>query len=312
MRSDILFSVIIPVYNAEKYINECIDSILSQSFREYELILVDDGSTDKSLTVCQKYANNDFRIKVFHQENAGVSRARNKGIEIATGSYVLFADADDYYLPDAFQIFMTYLKRSNADAIVSDAIKVGKVDGGRFIGKDYDEFFNDNPIIHIPRHALWGYLLNKEIIDNFNIRFVEGLAYSEDSIFLMNYLLKCKTLQTISQPLYAYRIHPDSVCQSENYIKIVKNQLKAANLIEILRTEGGKNRVQCNFLLSQEQSKRYNALGQLFKTSQLSYKIRILSYYYKERGFFYASREVISYLLFRFFEKYSTKKYFSK
>lgn len=93
-------SIIVPVYKAEKYLNRCIDSILAQTFTDWELLLIDDGSTDRSGDICDEYAKKDTRIRVFHKENGGVSSARNLGLDSAQGEWVTFIDADDYILPD--------------------------------------------------------------------------------------------------------------------------------------------------------------------------------------------------------------------
>lgn len=102
-------SIIVPVYNTEKYLSACLDSILTQSFTDFELLLVDDGSTDKSGEICDEYAQKDSRIRVFHKENGGVSSARNLGIEEAVGDYLHFVDADDIVLSGAYEYLNTVI-----------------------------------------------------------------------------------------------------------------------------------------------------------------------------------------------------------
>ena len=104
-----MISVIVPVYNVENYIHHCVDSILSQSFSDFELLLIDDGSNDKSGLICDEYARKDSRIKVYHKENGGVSSARNLGIEKANGEWICFIDADDYVRQDFFSDIQQYL-----------------------------------------------------------------------------------------------------------------------------------------------------------------------------------------------------------
>ena len=113
-----LLSVIVPVYKAEKYIHKCISSILNQTFKDLELILVDDGSPDNSGVICDEYATKDSRVKVFHQENGGVCVARNTGLDNATGEYVFFVDSDDYILTDTLETLYTDVLNHNADIAV--------------------------------------------------------------------------------------------------------------------------------------------------------------------------------------------------
>ena len=113
-------SIIIPVYNAEKYLNKCIDSILNQSFKDFELLLIDDGSKDLSGKICDKYAEVDERVKVFHIQNGGPAKARNLGIKYATGIYIEFVDADDELIPEALEN-LYILTKNNPDIIIADS-----------------------------------------------------------------------------------------------------------------------------------------------------------------------------------------------
>ena len=106
-----LISVIVPVYNAEKYISKCIDSILSQTFKDFELILINDGSTDNSDLICDKYASIDNRVKVFHKKNGGAGSARNLGIQKASGDWVMFVDSDDWIEPECLDICSKKLRK---------------------------------------------------------------------------------------------------------------------------------------------------------------------------------------------------------
>ena len=106
----IMLSVIIPVYNVEKYLRKCVDSILLQDFANMEVILVDDGSPDNSGAICDEYAEKDARVKVIHKENGGVSSARNTGLDVAQGKYIAFVDSDDYLLPNSFQPNVEYME----------------------------------------------------------------------------------------------------------------------------------------------------------------------------------------------------------
>ena len=108
-------SVIVPIYNAEKYLHRCVDSLLAQSFQDFELILVDDGSSDSSPQICDAYAATDTRIKAFHQKNQGVSSARNFGLDMATGRFCTFIDSDDWIELDMYETMMNSLEKNDAD-----------------------------------------------------------------------------------------------------------------------------------------------------------------------------------------------------
>ena len=118
-----MLSVIIPVYQAEQVLEKCIDSVLAQSFQDLEIILVDDGSTDRSGVICDNYAKQDSRIKVIHKKNAGVSAARNSGLSLASGEYIAFVDSDDYLEPNMYQSMMDKMLKYNCDVVMCDCIK---------------------------------------------------------------------------------------------------------------------------------------------------------------------------------------------
>ena len=122
-----IISVIVPVYNVEKYLNRCIDSILAQTFSDFELLLIDDGSKDKSGEICDQYAEKDDRIKVLHKENGGASAARNTGIDHAVGEYIMFADSDDYIGRNMLESLLGLIERQNDWAISSmEMVEDGK------------------------------------------------------------------------------------------------------------------------------------------------------------------------------------------
>lgn len=130
-------SAIVPVYNSEKYVEQCIESILSQTYQDWELILVDDGSKDNSLSILQEYANRDTRIHVIHQENKGPGIARNVGVDYATGDYIVFIDSDDRVYKDYFNL----LSNKKEDVVFIDVNQVDK--NGNIIKKEYMSSYNN-------------------------------------------------------------------------------------------------------------------------------------------------------------------------
>lgn len=127
-----IISIVVPVYNVEKYLDRCIESILAQSFKDFELILVNDGSSDSSAFICDKYKGMDKRVKVIHKENGGLSDARNKGIEIATGKYIGFVDSDDYIDKDMYLQLYELIEMHSADIAICDAVLVSDFEQPKF------------------------------------------------------------------------------------------------------------------------------------------------------------------------------------
>lgn len=221
-------SIIIPVYNAEAYLRECLDSIMAQSFDdEYEVILVNDGSKDGSLSICEEYAKKHKNTTVLTGKNAGVSAARNKALDIAKGKWLLFVDADDKLLPNALTILYARASTTGADIILANAVKLEGTKYSRPIHKLPNETL-PNVIFHIKHFALWGYLIRREVVHTHHLRFIEGLAYSEDRIFIYQLVRYCQTIAYADTPVYAYRINTMSVCQSKNGLRKAKHHFLAA------------------------------------------------------------------------------------
>lgn len=215
-----LVSIIVPVYKAEKYLPTCIDSILAQTYENFEVILIDDGSPDTSGAICDKYTQEDSRIKVIHQENAGVSTARNAGINIATGDWILFIDSDDYieteYISSLIKaskpntlIIQGYKAVSSNHSISVKILKEMQYDRGNIA-----ELFA-NPQFYEYGHP-FGKLYNSYIIKQNHIRFNKKLSYAEDLIFLLNYILHIDCISYINGAYYNYTINTYSLSKQIN------------------------------------------------------------------------------------------------
>lgn len=207
-------SIIIPVYNVEKYICQCLDSILAQTFQNYEVILVDDGSSDSSPAICDKYVQNDNRFRVIHQKNQGVSVARNNGIEICSGEFISFVDSDDWLEP---LYISTLMEQSEDSDLVFFSHIVHSEDGlkAEYHLEDktiYNEDDKEKYIIHMFDNLIgidfygftWNKLFKREIILDHCIRFVSGLNLYEDEIFTHDYIQYAKKIRSISTSLYNY------------------------------------------------------------------------------------------------------------
>lgn len=207
------FSIIVPVYNAEQYLDKCIESILTQTYKNFELLLIDDGSTDSSGDICDKYSNTDVRVKVIHKNNAGVSVARNDGMEKAKGTYICFIDSDDW-------IESNYLERIQAEMETCDILFFGCVwhyeDGltlslcppsspcrKNIYRAIYRLLQNKSDLSYFG--YTWNKVFRKDIIDMFAIRFVENLSIMEDEVFSLTYCNHAHSLKVISDPIYHYR-----------------------------------------------------------------------------------------------------------
>lgn len=205
-------SVIVPVYNVEKYLPRCIDSILAQSFTDFELILVDDGSKDSSGKICEAYVTKDDRVKVLHKENGGASTARNAGIEIARGTWICFIDSDDYVLPNYLQgmyertkgwdegktyMVMTGLKSKIWKAILPDAF-INAADLPLFIAK------NGLPL------SPCGKLFLTNILKEQYLRFTEGITNGEDFVFVCDYLSHVDGICSFDSKEYIYQVQEGS------------------------------------------------------------------------------------------------------
>ena len=218
-----LVSVIVPVYNVEKYISECVDSIIAQEYHNLEIILIDDGSTDYSPSICEGYAEKDSRIKVVHQKNSGVARARNRGLAIATGKYIVFVDSDDFISRNMVTSVVSIAENNNDIDIVignlsgmgiceSNNSFSGVIDQERILNEVIVGKVQNLPIFENQNPYLNGFctcLYKKELIDRYDISFPLS-AIGEDVIFHISYLLKCRNAFFTGESYYYYRFREDS------------------------------------------------------------------------------------------------------
>lgn len=215
-------SVIVPVYNVEKYLSRCIESILSQTFTDFELLLIDDGSTDRSGEICDEYAKKDTRIRVFHTKNRGVSAARNLGLDNAKGEWISFVDSDDW-VEDDYLRTLFHEAKLNKDSIVwqsffieieHDARPVEIYKSCEYFDTVLRKPFEENQIIenilNVSNVNVFAKLFNqKTIIDN-NISFLEKTSISEDVVFLHEYLLFVEEIYLQASVSYHYIIRDNS------------------------------------------------------------------------------------------------------
>lgn len=235
-------SVIIPVFNSERYLKQTINSILTQSFQNFEIICIDDGSADNSLKICQIEAERDRRIRVIHQSNKGVSSARNKGIKLSRGRYLIFLDADDYYTKYALKIMYEDIKSSSVDAVYYNHFydydgkiinRVPRLKTGIYKFNDISNvILDDGTLTGILFGSVCGVVYRADIIRKCNIYFREGLTVNEDGIFNIEFLKSSdKFFYKGKEKLYAYRQYKNILIydwkKQTNKIEKVNNYIKS-------------------------------------------------------------------------------------
>ena len=230
------YSIIVPIYNSENHLKRCIDSILNQTFKKFELILIDDGSTDNSLNICKKYQSFDSRINVIHKDNGDVSSARNVGLDHSKGKYIVFVDSDDFVDRDMLSQFNQY----DADLVVQgfsdfDGEKVTKVlidehkKWNILFDEDIENFLKLKSSVFV-----WGKKYKKAIIDKYQIRFKVDMKYNEDMIFNNEYILKIKSIENLKYvgyyhcqyktPTLSSIVNNDSFLVRNHWRRIAYNQ----------------------------------------------------------------------------------------
>lgn len=219
-------SVIVPIYNSSKYLDRCLNSIVNQSYLNIEILLIDDGSTDNSLEICNKFAIKDKRIKVFHKENNGVSAARNDGIEYSTGDYIAFVDSDDYLEIDMYERMMKINDEFNCDIVMCDCykescfnremfshnIKSGYYDRNMLVKEYFPTLLMNNSVDYPPTISNWVCLFKKNVIIKNNIRYEVGIRFSEDLLFGSKYMYYANSFYYMQyECLYHYTMNQNSV-----------------------------------------------------------------------------------------------------
>jgi len=216
-----LVSIIIPVYNCAQYLPQCIESVVNQTYKNIEIILIDDGSTDESRNICDRYAQKDNQVVVVHEENGGPSAARNKGIEISKGDFIFFLDGDDYLENEAINLLVTCCNQNKADIIIGDFYKVNETR----VNSGHERFFYGDKLMgneQIVEYAIcylnkpnrfplfaysWGRLFKTSIIKNNKIFFNTDLHTFEDVAFNFNYLGYANSVFFLKTIIYNHRIH---------------------------------------------------------------------------------------------------------
>ncbi len=221
--SQALISVIVPVYNVEKYIEQCVDSLIGQSYSALEIILIDDGSSDGSAAICDSYAQKNEKVRVIHKENRGLSSARNAGLDACTGEYIAFVDSDDWLETDAYRVMMDMMIKYTLDIVCCEGIKT---DGKQAIEPCFEHFPTGSIYdgSRITREILLD-TIGSQVVQGLyrrkcwdGVRFPEGRLY-EDIPTTFKAFAAAETVGFVAEPYYNYRVNPTGISRKPNPLK---------------------------------------------------------------------------------------------
>ena len=229
-----MVSIIVPIYNAEQYLRRCVDSILNQEYTDYELLLVNDGSTDASGDICEEYGDRDPRVIVIQKENTGVSDSRNRALDRARGKYLQFLDSDDWITPDATRLFVRAAEEYGCDMVISDFYRVvgerlspkGDIEEeGVLTREEFAAHMMENPA-DFYYGVLWNKLYRRDIVEEHNLRMDTDINWCEDFMFNLEYIRYAKVFYALHAPIYYYVKRKGSLAsQGINISKTVKMKL---------------------------------------------------------------------------------------
>ena len=257
------FSIVVPIYKVEKYLHECVDSILCQSFTDFELILVDDGSPDSCPQICDDYARKDPRVKVIHKPNGGLADARNVGTDIAQGDYIGYVDSDDYLIDsDVLQRLAVRIDKTNPDIVHYKFVEWYEIDGhidpcyfdykvdtaGRSLADIYCDLIDKDAYYN----SAWSKVIRRQLLVDNNIRFEKGIL-GEDNEWYYHVVMVADRLELIDEPLYVYRQRQGSITKDFS-VKNLRDQLHVLSKWKAIlakREEDERSRVVWNSLAKQ-------------------------------------------------------------
>ena len=210
-------SIIVPIYKVEDYIRECIDSILAQTYQYFELILVDDGSPDNCGRICDDYAKGDNRIKVVHKVNGGISSARNAGLEVAKGEWIMHVDGDDWIEPDMIESLIQAAQVTGADLVFGDFTKYGPYAGYfKFPTWSSDKRESISNYIAYMMTTIWGSIAKRSLYTDYSLKSPEGIGYCEDFHLIVRLCHFAKKVVNVHRSFYHYRYRPTSIMSNMN------------------------------------------------------------------------------------------------
>ncbi len=247
---NILFSIIVPIYNVETYLVQCIESILAQTYQNYELILVDDGSPDNCPKICDDYQSQSNKIKVIHKKNGGLVSARQEGALVAKGDYIICVDSDDWITPNYLAIANEILQKYNPDIICFGYYKntengteeviplknIGLYDKNKIREKIFPILFENKYAISFPA-SIWAKVFKKELYNKFQLQVDKQITMGEDAAVVRPYIYNCSSLYISGECVYHYRYNPTSITKGRKPSNWSGPRLIGENFINSINLE---------------------------------------------------------------------------
>ncbi len=264
-----LFSIIVPVYKVEEYIDKCVMSILNQTFSDFELILVDDGSPDRCPQICDEYAKRDVRVTVIHKQNGGVSSARNEGIKVAKGDYIWFVDSDDYVEEKSLEILSDYIHNTPADLYVFEHGFFEKYEV-----TDFDSLLCDHYYKYHFGFEPWNKVYKRSLITGNKLFFDTQEKVGEDLLFNINYYTKIKSCLFINEKLYHYVVRENSAMTTVDRERYKKQMRLFFKIRDLLKDSVPQENIAILFMMHM-----VSGLNQSFESSNFFRRKRIIREY---------------------------------
>jgi len=283
------FSIIVPVYNDENNLKRCLDGIVSQSFMDFECLLIDDGSTDNSSTICDEYAAKNSRIRVFHKNNEGISKTRQFGINNSTGRFTVFVDSDDWIESELLMAVIQEVKNEKTDMLFMDFFDENSTGKEKYLSQQ-PFVKNSETVLRMVLEGkisscLWNVVINRELYIIHNIDFPDGINYGEDSLFIIELLLNNPKINHLSKAYYHHTYNHDSFTLKNRKQRFMERAEFIDHLPLLLDKYNRNNLIKHNFFpLNDKYEMLYSGLFTR-KEYQAIFPIANSSYYRKQCGF---------------------------
>lgn len=287
-----LVSIVIPIYNSGKYLEQCIVSVLNQTYFYMEIILINDGSTDNSADICNQFADKDRRIKVIHQKNGGVSLARNVGIENSQGEYICFIDSDDYIENNMIAYLVSSFENNDVDlAMCGYYINNKKMDNNSNVNRIFNRIETAQIVSGLKynyRGYLWNKMFKTDIIKNYNLSFSSDYYICEDALFCQKYIKYIDKSVCLSEAKYHYIKHENSAMRQKLNTKrfsVLKAYEEIINICQDYNNKELNLQLRCNYI-------RHNIL--ILKSMLLNQNVENL--YFGQKAYSNLKRNFLIYI----------------
>lgn len=299
-----MISVIVPVYNTEKYLDCCIQSILAQTYTDFELLLIDDGSTDSSGAICDKYAEQDARVRVFHKENGGASAARNLGLDNAQGEWVTFCDSDDWLDSDLYEKMCKSAENERSEMVVS-GVKIDEKGKSIWTLQCPRDYVNKESLANLRMiegpifSSIWNKLIKREFLDRHNIRFDARLQMWDDLWIILRLRFYAPKISIVGDSFYHYRMTESPSITKSSISNKVSSQSLCASLLKNFFIENNAKE-QYSVLINWLEFRAKNALFDEGRYSEWKDKLNIIPFSLWKFKPYYGTLRIIQYSLVLF------------